>query len=130
MIYIACGGLLFCVGLIWLISPAKTPNRVYGYWSYLAQVNKASFAFAQRQASYHFMLVGLLQFLLGLAIHLLNWDYYFLIWLLTFYLFILLPIIWTEKSLKAFLLKHHQLPSDYVDPDQVRHEKTRGFKDQ
>ncbi len=130
MIYIACGCLLLCLGLIWLISPAKNPNRIYGYLSYLAQVNKASFAFAQKRASYYFIVVGLTQFLLGLGIHLLNWDRYFLIWLLTFYLFILLPIMWTEKSLKAFLHKRHQLPPDYVDPDQIRRKKTRGFKDQ
>ncbi len=118
------------VGLIWLIKPAKTPNRVYGYLSYLAQVNKASFKFAQKMASLYCLLFGFIQFILGLAIHFLHWDRYFLIWLLTFYIFILLPIVWTEKSLKKFLLQHHALPADYVDPDQVKHERTKGFRDQ
>ena len=36
MLYIACGIILFMIGLIWLISPAKKPNNLYGYVSYLA----------------------------------------------------------------------------------------------
>ncbi|EEJ72357.1 hypothetical protein HMPREF0548_0776 [Lactobacillus ultunensis DSM 16047] len=117
------------IGILWLISPAKKPNRIYGYLSYLAQVNKESFKFAQKRASWYLILFGLIQVVIGLIIHFLNWDRYFLIWLLTFYLFILLPIIFTEKSLKAFLIKRHELPYDYVDPDQVKRQRTKGFRD-
>ncbi|WEV39224.1 hypothetical protein OZX58_03015 [Lactobacillus sp. ESL0680] len=129
MIYIACGAILLALGLIWLIKPAKKANPLYGYSSYLAQVNQGSFAFAQKKASLYFALFGLLQLLLGIGIHLLKWDRYFLIWLLTFYFFILFPIVATEKSLKQFLIKRHELPADYVDPDKVKHEKTKGFRD-
>lgn len=129
MIYIACGAVMIALGIIWLISPAKKPNRIYGYLSYLAQVNQESFKYAQRVASYWLLLFGAIQVILGLIIHFLNWDRYFLIWLLTFYLFILLPIIWTEKSLKKFLQKRGQLPRDYVDPDKVKKHRTKGFKD-
>lgn len=118
------------VGLTWLIKPAKKPNRLYGYLSYLAQVNEASFKFAQRRASLYCLLFGFIQFILGVIIHYLHWDRYFLIWLLTFYFFILWPIVWTEKSLKKFLVKRHELPADYVDPDQVKHRKTKGLRDQ
>ena len=97
-IYVACGSIMAVIGIIWLISPAKKPNRIYGYLSYLAQVNKDSFKFAQRRASLYCILFGLIQVVIGLIIHYLNWDRYFLIWLLTFYLFILLPIVFTEKS--------------------------------
>lgn len=129
MIYIACGAVMIALGIIWLISPAKKPNRIYGYLSYLAQVNQESFKYAQRVASYWLLLFGAIQVILGLIIHFLNWDRYFLIWLLTFYLFILFPIIWTEKSLKKFLQKRGQLPRDYVDPDKVKKHRTKGFKD-
>ena len=129
MIYVACGLVMVAVGLIWLITPAKRPNRIYGYLSYLAQVNQDSFKFAQKRASWYCILFGFIQALLGVIIHYLNWDRYFLIWLLTFYLFILLPIVYTEKSLKTFLSKPHELPHDYVDPDQVKHKRTKGFRD-
>lgn len=129
MIYVACGLIMMVIGILWLISPAKRPNRIYGYLSYLAQVNKESFKFAQRRASLYCILFGLIQVVIGLIIHFLNWDRYFLIWLLTFYLFILLPIVYTEKSLKNFLLKRHELPPDYVDPDKVKRQRTKGFRD-
>lgn len=129
MIYVACGSIMSVIGIIWLISPAKKPNRIYGYLSYLAQVNKDSFKFAQRKASLYCILFGLIQVAIGVIIHYLNWDRYFLIWLLTFYLFILLPIVFTEKSLKSFLSELHELPHDYVDPDQVKRQRTKGFRD-
>ena len=129
MIYVACGLIMMVIGILWLISPAKRPNRIYGYLSYLAQVNKESFKVAQRRASLYCILFGLIQVVIGLIIHFLNWDRYFLIWLLTFYLFILLPIVYTEKSLKKFLLKRHELPPDYVDPDKVKRQRTKGFRD-
>ena len=75
------------------------------------------------------MLFGLVQFLLGLGIHFLHWDRYFLIWLLTFYLFILAPIILTEKKLQAFLRARHELPHDYIEPDKIKHTRVKGFKD-
>lgn len=108
---------------------SQKANRIYGYLSYLAQVNQDSFKFAQKRASWYCILFGFIQALLGVIIHYLNWDRYFLIWLLTFYLFILLPIVYTEKSLKTFLSKRHELPHDYVDPDQVKHKRTKGFRD-
>lgn len=123
---------MVAVGLIWLISPPRKPNRIYGYLSYLAQTNQASFKFAQKRASLYLLLFGMLQFLIGLAIHLLNWDRFFLVWLLTFYLFIIWPIVFTEKSLKKFLLKRGELPGDYQDPDQVKKQKrakVKGFRD-
>ena len=129
MIYVACGLIMMVIGILWLISPAKRPNRIYGYLSYLAQVNKESFKFAQRRASLYCILFGLIQVVIGLIIHFLNWDRYFLIWLLTFYLFILLPIVYTKKRKKKFLLKRHELPPDYVDPDKVKRQRTKGFRD-
>ncbi|RVU71246.1 MULTISPECIES: SdpI family protein [Lactobacillus] len=129
MIYVACGSLMIVVGLFWLVIPARKPNPLYGYFSFLARVNQASFKFAQKRASLYFMLFGLIQVLLGLLIHFLQWDRYFLVWLLTFYFFILFSIIWTEKSLQKFLRGRGELPHDYVEPDKVKHTRTKGFKD-
>ncbi|MBU3827932.1 MAG: SdpI family protein [Candidatus Lactobacillus pullistercoris] len=129
MIYVACGSLMMAVGLIWLISPAKKPNRLYGYLSYLSQTNQASFKFAQKRSSLYFLLFGFIQIILGLAIHMVHFDRFFMLWLLTFYIFPLLPMIFTEKSLKKFLAQKGELPHDYVDPDKVKHQKTKGFKD-
>lgn len=82
-----------------------------------------------KEGRVYIVFFGLIQVVIGLIIHFLNWDRYFLIWLLTFYLFILLPIVYTEKSLKKFLLKRHELPPDYVDPDKVKRQRTKGFRD-
>lgn len=65
MIYIGCGVIMFVIGVIWLIAPSPNPNQVYGYMSYLASVNKASYKYAQKVARNYFMLFGLIQFLLG-----------------------------------------------------------------
>lgn len=129
MIYIASGSLVLVVGLIWLISPAKKPNPIYGYLSYLAQTNQESFKFAQKMASRYCMLYGSIQIALGLLIKCLNWDRYFMIWLLTFYIFFIFPIMSTERSLKKFLLRKHALPHDYIDPDKQKRERTKGFRD-
>lgn len=130
MIYVACGSILIAIGVIWLINPAKRPNRIYGYWSYLAITTKESFKLAQKWAASYFILYGGIQLLLGVGIHYLKWDRYFLCWLLTFYLFIIFPIASTETKLKKYLLARHELPADYVNPDDVKHEKVKGFKDQ
>lgn len=129
MIFIGCGLILMVIGILWIISPAKRPNRIYGYLSYLAQVNNDSFRFAQKRASIYFIISGLIQFLIGLIIHYFKLDNLFILWLLTFYFFIIFPIIGTEKSLKKFLISRHELPKDYVDPDNIKHEKTKGFRD-
>ncbi|CCI82693.1 SdpI family protein [Lactobacillus hominis] len=129
MIYLACGAIMLAIGVIWLFSPAKTPNRMYGYLSYLASVNKDSFAYAQKWARNYFILFGAIQIILGIIIHLLNWDKFFILWLLTFYLFILAPIILTEKKLQDFLKKRGELPHDYVEPDKIKHQKVKGFRD-
>lgn len=121
---------MMAVGLIWLISPAKKPNRLYGYLSYLARTNRASFKFAQKRASFSLLLFGAIQVGLGVIIHLLGWDRFFILWLLTFYLFVIWAVVWTEKSLKKFLISRHELPADYVDPDKRPHKsRVKGFKD-
>ena len=51
MIYIGCGVIMFVIGVIWLIAPSPNPNRIYGYMSYLASVNEASYKYAQKPAS-------------------------------------------------------------------------------
>ena len=129
MIYIACGSLIMIVGLLWLVFPAKKPNRIYGYLSYLAQINDASFKFAQKKASLYCLLYGAIQLILGLIIKWLNLDRFFVLWILTFYIFIIFPIISTEKSLQIFLKKRHELPHDYQEPDKVKRHRTKGFKD-
>ena len=67
------------IGVIWLIAPSPNPNRIYGYMSYLASVNEASYQYAQKVARNYFMLFGLIQTLLGLGIHFLHFINFFLV---------------------------------------------------
>ena len=129
MIYLACGGIMFAVGITWLFIPSKTPNRMYGYLSYLAVTNKESFKLAQKWGRNYFILFGLIQMVLGYFIYRLNWDKYFIIWLLTFYLFIIAPLMIVETKLQNYLREHHQLPHDYVKLDEIKKKKIKGFKD-
>lgn len=129
MIYVACGLILMALGICWMVVPAKRPCRFYGYLSYLATVNNHSFKYAQKQAAKYNLLFGAIQAILGLLIHWLGWDRYFIIWLITFVFFIILPFVYTEKALKKYLLARHELPADYVEPDQIKHKKVKGFKD-
>lgn len=129
MIYVACGAIMFAVGVIWFLHPATVPNRMYGYLSYLASVNKASFNYAQRVSRKYLVIFGALQMAIGALIHYLNWDKFFILWLLTFYFFILAPIILTEKKLQTFLRKRHELPHDYVEPDKIKRTRVKGFRD-
>ena len=120
---------MMIVGFLWYVAPARRPDRLYGYISYLAQTNKDSFQFAQKMGARYNFLVGLVQFLLGLAIHFLGGDKYFIVWLLTFVIFIIIPFALTEKSLQKFLQSRHELPHDYVKPDDIKHQKVKGFRD-
>ncbi|MCI1290234.1 MAG: SdpI family protein [Lactobacillus sp.] len=130
MIYAGLGGVIIAVGLLWLINPAKRPNRIYGYSSHLANVNQTVFKQAQRRASLYLLLSGLVALLLGMLIHyLLHWDRFFIIWLLTGWLFIVLPVAATEDYLYKLLQKRGELPADYIKPDEVKHERVKGFKD-
>lgn len=103
MLYIACGIILFMIGLIWLISPAKKPNNLYGYVSYLAMVSEEGFKFAQKSAAKYFMLYGSIQFGLGLIIHFLKWDGCIVLWLLTFLFIYNFSFYQYRKSITAFL---------------------------
>lgn len=40
-----------------------------------------------------------------------------------------MPIVCTEKSLQKFLIARHELPADYIEPDKVKHHRTKGFRD-
>lgn len=129
MIYLACGAIMFAVGVTWLFFPAKRPNRMYGYLSYLAVTNKNSFKLAQKWGRNYFILFGLIQMLLGYFIYRLNWDKYFIVWLLTFYLFIIAPLMIVESKLQKYLKENNQLPHDYVKLDEIKKKKVKGFKD-
>lgn len=130
MIYAGLGAILIVIGVLWLINPAKRPNRIYGYSSHLANVNSNVFKHAQRQAGLYMLASGFAAMLLGLLIHyLLHWDRFFIIWLLTCWLFIVLPVAATEDYLYKFLQKRGELPAGYVKPDEVKHERVKGFKD-
>ncbi|QNQ80672.1 SdpI family protein [Lactobacillus sp. PV034] len=128
MIYLACGGIMFAIGVTWLFVPAKRPNRMYGYLSYLAVTNKESFKLAQKWGRNYFILFGVIQMILGYVIYRLNWDKYFIIWLLTFYLFIIAPLMIVETKLQHYLRQNKQLPHDYVKLDEIKKKRVKGFR--
>lgn len=101
-----------------------------GYQSYLAHTSDKTFFHAQKVAGKWFGLFALIQLALGLAIHyLLDWDQYVIVWLLTFYFFILIPLTLTEHELYQYLDRRHELPANYVKPDDRPLIRTKGLKD-
>lgn len=130
MIYIYCGSIILIIGVLFLIAPPKRPSRIYGYLSYLAQINQAAFKYAQKVAGTTNVIVGLIQVGLGFLIHSANLDKMIFVWLITLPIFIVMMFIVTESKLKTFLAKRDELPTDYVNPDdRPSKQRTRGFHD-
>lgn len=130
MIYILCGSLILVIGILFFISPAKKPSRIYGYNSYLANQTPESFAYAQKVSRLTNVIVGLIQIGLGFLINIFNLNNFFLIWLITTPLFILPFFMVTEEKLRTFLKERDQLPPGYLKPDdRPKKPRTRGFKD-
>lgn len=117
MIYIFCGAIITVIGFLFLTKPAKEPSFLYGYTSYLATVTPEAFRLAQKWSRNTMLVCGPLQILVGFLIYRLGADRYILIWLLTFYIFILPIYVVTETKLKHYLEAEGQLPEDYVAPD-------------
>lgn len=129
MIYILCGSLLVFIGILFLIKPAKQPNKIYGYVSVLAQTNVESFRYAQKVAGITNLIVGLVQVGLGILITELRWNNFFIIWLLTLPLFVLMQYVVTEAKLEKFLQQQNQLPGNYQKVDQRKKDYVKGFKE-
>ncbi|MDO4912095.1 MAG: hypothetical protein Q3960_00905 [Lactobacillus sp.] len=128
MIYLACGAISFVIGLLWKIYPSPRPNVVYGYYSVLAKMHRDGYRYSQKIAANYFMLAGLVQMALGAIIHLMHWDKFFLIWILTFWIFWIAAMIQVEKKLTDFLIQKGELPKDYHRPE-VKKQTVKGFRD-
>ncbi len=130
MIYILSGSIILVVGLLFLIAPAKKPSQIYGYLSYLAQINPDSFKYAQKISRNTAIITGLIQIGLGTLIHQFKLDNLLFLWLVTVPVFILPFFMVTELKLKKFLLERDELPTDFQNPDdRPPKPRTRGFKD-
>lgn len=129
MIYILCGSLLLFIGILFLIHPATSPSKIYGYVTRLATTNQASFKYAQKVAGITNVVVGIIQLALGFLINSFKLDNLFILWLLTLPVFILMMFIVTESKLEKFLKARNELPGDYQKLDNQKHEYQKGFKD-
>ncbi|HCM88709.1 MULTISPECIES: SdpI family protein [Vagococcus] len=68
MVFYFVGLLLTLVGLIYLIFPSKKRINKYGYRTQRAKMSEASYDYAQKVAGKTFFLVGILTFIVGLAL--------------------------------------------------------------
>ena len=133
MVFIVVGAIILVIGLKYLIWPAKHPEEVVAYKSYLASTSPAAFAYAQKEARNVHLVLGGGTLLLGIFIHWLHWDNFFIIWLFLSVLITVSIFAYVETKLKKYLIKRHELPRDYVDPDENlayrQHHRVKGLRD-
>ena len=65
MIFYFVGLVLTAIGLVYLIFPSKKMENKYGYRTGRAKMSSASYAYAQKQASRNFLMIGIITFLIG-----------------------------------------------------------------
>jgi hypothetical protein len=79
------------------------------------------------------LIIGGGTLLLGLFIHWLHWDNFFIIWLFLSVLLTVGIFAYVETKLKKYLIDRDELPRDYVDPDNnlahKRRHRTIGLRD-
>ncbi|ERL66374.1 hypothetical protein [Schleiferilactobacillus shenzhenensis] len=133
MVFIYVGAIILVIGLKYLVWPAKRTDAMVAYKSYLASTNAAAYAYAQQQARNAHLAIGGGTVLLGIFIHWLHWDNFFIIWLFLSVLITVSIFAYVETKLKKFLIKRHELPRDYVDPDENlayrQHHQVKGLRD-
>ena len=130
MILLVAGCMQLLMGILLVLFRPRHQTNFWGYTSYLASVNADSFRLAQRWFCQALIVTGALEGAAGWIIHRLSWDNFFIIWLFVAVLLFLPGFVYTESRLKQYLEAHHQLPYDYVAPDDVPKPKRRkGFKD-
>ncbi|KRL14303.1 hypothetical protein [Schleiferilactobacillus perolens] len=133
MIFVWVGGIILAIGVKYVFWPAKRADEIVAYKSYLASTNEAAFKYAQQQARNAHLIIGGGTLLLGLFIHWLHWDNFFIIWLFLSVLLTVGIFAYVETKLKKYLIDRDELPRDYVDPDNnlahKRRHRTIGLRD-
>ncbi|MEJ6348264.1 hypothetical protein R4Y45_03355 [Holzapfeliella sp. He02] len=132
MIYIYMGCLLVLMSLISFLMRYQKPGFLFGYRSYFSKMNDKFEQKAQTIYRRTCLIVGSIQIVLGSVIKWLNWDHYFLIWLLTFYLSIIFVYAITETRLRKLLVKNGIVSKEEIKKYDNTHqtkEKVKGFKD-
>ena len=133
MIFLIVGGIFLTIGLIFYVHPAQHPSFVYGYYSYLATVNTRIFRRAQRLARQTLVIFGIVLLGVGTVINRFDGNRYFIIWIFLAVLVIVSYYALIETWLKQDLQRHHELPTDYVTPDEALKQqpkkKTKGLRD-
>lgn len=129
MIYLLSGSLILVIGVLFLLVPAQKPHKLYGYVTYLSQVNQDGFQYAQKVAGWTNVLTGLVQMGLGSLILLSGLNDWIFVWLLTTPIFFLVMFMVTEVKLEQFLKKRGELPHGYQKLDERPHKDyVKGFK--
>ncbi len=65
MIFYFVGLILTVIGLVYLIFPSKKRSNKYGYRTGRAKMSDKAYAYAQKQASKYFLMIGLITFSIG-----------------------------------------------------------------
>lgn len=102
MIFLVLGIIIFVVGLIFFIFPAKKQHLFYGYRSYLATKNLTNWCYAQKISSRFFLLIGGIMLLIGTALKLTGNTNFFLIEMLIIPWFVVPLFGLIETKLQKF----------------------------
>lgn len=114
MVYLVSGIIIFSLGLVYLIRPAKSPHSICSYSSLLATASPQGFYYAQRWCRNALLTIGFVELILGTLVNYFNLNHYANFWLLTIVASIALVFVHTESKLKYYLMRMGQLPVSYV----------------
>ncbi|MGX4644872.1 hypothetical protein [Holzapfeliella sp. JNUCC 80] len=132
MIYIYTGCLLVMMSFISFVMRKQKPGFLFGYQSYFSKIDSNIEKRVQVIYRKACLIVGIIQIIIGGIIKYLNWDQFFLIWLLTFYFSIILVYAITETCLRKILVRDGIVSKEEIDKYEKSHttkKRVKGFKD-
>ncbi|MBO0477554.1 SdpI family protein [Vagococcus sp. DIV0080] len=103
MIFYFIGLILTVVGALYLIFPSQKRSNKYGYRTPRAKFSDASFAYAQKEASKAFLIIGLITFAIGFTLKQLGLLQFFIIELFLIIIPITRVFYMVEKKLEIFI---------------------------
>ncbi|BDR56458.1 hypothetical protein [Xylocopilactobacillus apis] len=125
MIFVYCGFVMIALAIIFQIIKPKRSIKIYGYYSYLANVNEDSYQYAQKMAKLYLILCGAGQLILGIMIHILKLDRLVYLWIFAEMLLILSYYAFVEQKLTVKLKKENKFPIGYQSLDERERKKIK-----
>lgn len=115
MIFLGLGLIVFIIGLLFFIFPARKISFWYGYRTYLARQSQKHWQYAQKVSSHNFLLFGTIMLGIGLFLKFTGRTHFFLLEIMIAPLFLIPIFAFTETKLQKFDRKLRGEQNEYTD---------------